>query len=804
MESLHFDVAVVGAGICGIAAAKFYLDIHPNCKLIILEKDASVGGVWNQSRVFDTFYTQSPFGTWEYSDMPMPQPPGEDMYNGVFKAKYTSQYLEDYIDLHKYMGKTIRQRINFNFEVQRITKCNGQWIVSGRDSSGQFALQSSKLIIASGLTSVPNMPDLPGYERFQNPILHQKDFGQSAILSTSDTESITVLGGAKSAADLVYDCVQAGKRVTWIVRKTGTGPGFFVSAESSVSPRTIYALSTARIIATLSPSLFNADSWWNRFLQRTRMGRKQLTKFWNATDKAVAEAPNFNDRGPEARKNGFQNLKPHTPVMWQNQGAGLINRPNFWDTIAQHVRIYHEDIQELHKGAIRLKNGEDIHCDAILCGTGWIPSLGFFDQGLLAELGIPQPIENYPLDQAEIWEALEKDADQEVLDRFPILANPPEHYHTPVTETPYRLYKGIAPLRDDSIAFVGHVLVANYFRIAECQAIWATAYLDGKIKLPPLEQRRKDVALFVAWCRRRYLSNGDRGHWMSAEQTGYTDTLFHELGLSSHRRVWLWDAFVLSSKKDLHRVRTEYFDRFGREIDLRSSAEGHGAAGGHHQIRKSSRELLETGPLSKHHQAASFVRSIHTTSSRSGQTMLSTARTRASPACSPKSAQPTPPAHTSNSQTLSSDTLPSNGLIYPASHARKLASSASLAPLPPNPNRQLHPSDPSTHIHHTTPIPLPQPQPRPQPTNTVYIIRALEGWREPPTNEPKIKVDILSVFLDVEHANEYTRRWLRMQYGWNGEGEVVNGDGDGGIQVDVLTGKVDGTALVDVERHFVC
>ena len=72
MESTPYDVAIIGAGISGIAAAKFYWDIHPKCKLIVLEKDASVGGVWNQSRVFDTFYTQSPLVTWEYSDTPMP------------------------------------------------------------------------------------------------------------------------------------------------------------------------------------------------------------------------------------------------------------------------------------------------------------------------------------------------------------------------------------------------------------------------------------------------------------------------------------------------------------------------------------------------------------------------------------------------------------------------------------------------------------------------------------------------------------------------------------------------------------
>ena len=64
-----FDVIVIGAGeekcyikrpisansirlgISGIYAAKFYLDIHPECRLAILDKDQYVGGTWNSSRL---------------------------------------------------------------------------------------------------------------------------------------------------------------------------------------------------------------------------------------------------------------------------------------------------------------------------------------------------------------------------------------------------------------------------------------------------------------------------------------------------------------------------------------------------------------------------------------------------------------------------------------------------------------------------------------------------------------------------------------------------------------------------------
>ncbi|KAL8718411.1 MAG: hypothetical protein Q9225_004454, partial [Loekoesia sp. 1 TL-2023] len=564
-----FDIIIVGAGISGIAAARFYLEVHPNCRLVVLEKANSVGGVWNSERVFDTFYTQSPLGTWEYSEMPMPKPPEEDIYKGVFKARHTSQYLENYTDRRVYGGKSLRERILFGYDVQRITKEAGEWTISGiHTSEGTKTLRSARVVIASGLTSVPNMPTLPGQEKFGNPIVHQKDFGRSGVLSSSDLKRIIVLGAGKSAADMVYDSVKAGKTVTWIISATGTGPAFFVSADSKLSPSTLYLIGTLRILATLSPSIFNADSWWNKFLQGTQMGRNQLNKVHDSLNKSVVEAPKFDSRGPEAEKRGFKELMPHTPVFWQNQPAGLVNRPDFWDTIADNVQIYHADIEALENGIIRSKDGREIHSDAILCGTGWVPSLSFFDQDTLAELGIPQPLETYPPEEAKAWDALEKDADRQVLKRFPMLANPPKHYHNPVTHTPYRLYNGIAPLNDNSIAFVGHVLVANYFRVVECQAIWATAYLDGKVDLPSLEQRQKDVAFFVAWCRRRYLSNGDRGHWLAADQTGYTDTLFRELGLSSHRGFWLWDSFLPSTMKDLRSLRAEYIAKFGQDTEL--------------------------------------------------------------------------------------------------------------------------------------------------------------------------------------------------------------------------------------------
>lgn len=50
--SIESNCLTVVIGISGLAAAKFYLDVHPDCRLIILEKEKCLGGVWSTSEKF--------------------------------------------------------------------------------------------------------------------------------------------------------------------------------------------------------------------------------------------------------------------------------------------------------------------------------------------------------------------------------------------------------------------------------------------------------------------------------------------------------------------------------------------------------------------------------------------------------------------------------------------------------------------------------------------------------------------------------------------------------------------------------
>ena len=246
-------------------------------------------------------------------------------------------------------------------------------------------------------------------------------------------------------------------------------------------------------------------------------------------------------------------------LFWENGTGGLLNRPDFWDTVAPNVHVYLDDILDIDKKLVRLRTNVQVATDAILCGTGWnTTSFDFFEPQDLVQLGLPHKIQDEPSEQEELWARLEEQARPEILSQFPMLANPPQHFHKVMQSTPYRLYNGIAPLNDDSIAFLGYFNVGNYFKGAECQAIWATAFLDGKLKLPSMEARRWEIARLTTWCKRRYLSNGELGNFVLFESNFYLDKLLREAGLSSHLKGWFNNWFKPGTAQDLAGLKDEY------------------------------------------------------------------------------------------------------------------------------------------------------------------------------------------------------------------------------------------------------
>ena len=269
--------------------------------------------LFDLERLYPTFWSQIGLGMAEFSDLPMTRPP--ETLHSLYEAKYVADYLERYIDEFKYEGRSLRDRTVFGFTVTKIEKLKETWTVHGyyNEMKATRNFSTPKIMVASGLTSTPNMPTFHGQDRFNGPILHQRDFGQSSVLS-SDDEHVTVIGGAKSAADMVYGCVKAGKSVSWVIRSSGSGPAAFLGSQGRGPYKNSAELGFTRIMSTFTPSLFTPQTWWVKFLHRTAIGNWIVNQIWNTADKVSRDGADFEGR-PEAQES-FKKLKPSTMFVF--------------------------------------------------------------------------------------------------------------------------------------------------------------------------------------------------------------------------------------------------------------------------------------------------------------------------------------------------------------------------------------------------------------------------------------------------------------------------------------------------------
>ena len=137
----------------------------------------------------------------------------------------------------------------------------------------------------------------------------------------------------------------------------------------------------------------------------------------------------------------------------------------------------------------------------------------------------------------------------------------------------------MAPLTDlssPSIVFLGKLVAGNNFRVAEAQALWAVAYLDGRVTPSTSDDLKEssqhlehfktkaaqDIADTEGWCSRRYLNKGLLGNWYFFDAISYSDMLLAQLNITSHRKQtwigWWRDLFEPCHARDLKGLVDEY------------------------------------------------------------------------------------------------------------------------------------------------------------------------------------------------------------------------------------------------------
>lgn len=249
--------------------------MDPSVDLTLLEAEETLGGTWCTARVFPGLLANHAIGAYEYADKPMSNE-GMARY-GYIPGDRVHAYLTECA--HEW---GVYDKIRFRTAVESVCRHEDgrRWVVHLKShphppsptpttdepqNSSSSLLVFDKVILATGLSSTPHVPDLDS-SSFGAPVVHSKDIGSHlALFESANVESVTVYGGGKSAFDAVALALRNyKKRVNWIVRASGAGPGAFIPPVV-FGGKIAYDVIATRLASILHPSIYTArigERWW--------------------------------------------------------------------------------------------------------------------------------------------------------------------------------------------------------------------------------------------------------------------------------------------------------------------------------------------------------------------------------------------------------------------------------------------------------------------------------------------------------------------------------------------------------------
>ncbi|WP_375777540.1 flavin-containing monooxygenase [Bradyrhizobium sp. ma5] len=195
------DVLVVGGGHAGIAAAV-------ECKRIgldalIVDRERRIGDNWRLRYRGLKLHNKTPVNLFRYLPFPLSFP------DYIPKDKIAN-WLESYVDIMEldFWTETSFEGARYDDETQR-------WTVTLRRADGPRTLRPKHIVLATSVSGTPNIPVIPGIERFAGRVLHSSAFAAGREWAG---RSVVVFGTGTSAHDICQELHAAGANVTMVQR----------------------------------------------------------------------------------------------------------------------------------------------------------------------------------------------------------------------------------------------------------------------------------------------------------------------------------------------------------------------------------------------------------------------------------------------------------------------------------------------------------------------------------------------------------------------------------------------------------
>jgi 4-hydroxyacetophenone monooxygenase len=354
-ELSKFRVAVIGAGISGIAAAVMLERLR--IPYVVIERQAAVGGTWQLN-----VYPEARVDTSSY------------LYQFKFEKNYpwpefcssqaeTRRYLERVAAKHGVLGNVL-----FNREVSSAiwNEQAARWDMTlKRRGEPDEVLSANVIFSASGLFSTPNMPDIPGIGAFNGRILHTAQWDSSYDIVG---KRIGLIGNGSSGVQIMPHLAAQASALT-VYQRT---PGWIAEMEGYKAP-----------VPAAKQWLFdNIPFYWNWFSYSshvTTLGLQDVQTYdpeWRAKGGKISQKNDALREGLEAyirRKLGdredliVKSIPSNAPL-----GRRLVVDNGWYDALLlPNVTLVTQGIQRFTESGIITRDGTEREHDLVVLGAGF-------------------------------------------------------------------------------------------------------------------------------------------------------------------------------------------------------------------------------------------------------------------------------------------------------------------------------------------------------------------------------------------------------------------------------------------------